>query len=104
MLLTATMYLRVLRPMRFPVAATTGEYIAVMPPIVAQNLWVHEASGLWVVRRGHFPEDKLWTVLYDLQCDGTLAFIHSPLSDALPHPLPADDVSPPRALRLLRSG
>lgn len=89
--------------MHFPVEGKTGEYLAVMPPPCPENMWVHEASGLWVVRRRQFPEAKLWTLLADLMDDGTLVMLHAPARQLLPHLLRAGDVSPPQALRALRS-
>jgi hypothetical protein len=102
--MTATCYFRILQTMRFPVEGNTGDYLAVMPPACPENLWVHEPSGLWVVRRRHLLEAKLWTALADLMDAGTLVMLHAPARRLLSHLLQAGDVSPPQALRVLRAG
>lgn len=100
--LTATCYFRVARRVRFPFQAEVGDVVAIMPPPCPQNVWVHEPDTLWVIRRTHFEEGKLWTELADLMEDGTLLFIHSPSFGLLSHLLSAGELSPPQALRLLR--
>lgn len=101
--LTATCYFRVFHRMHFPVEANVGDYLAVMPPTCPENLWVHEARGLWVVRRRQLDEGKLWTVLADLLENGTLVMLHAPSRALLPHLLAAGELSLPQALRVLRS-
>lgn len=89
--------------MRFPVEAQVGDYLALMPPKYPDNLWVHEPTGLWVVRRRHFDEGKLWTEIAKLLEDDTLVMLHAPSRALLRHLLEAGELSLPQALRVLRS-
>jgi hypothetical protein len=103
MSLTATCYFRVFHAMRFPVEAAVGDYLAVMPPACPENLWVHEPKGLWVLRRRHVEEGKLWSLLATLLENGTLVMLHAPARGLLPHLVSAGELSLPQALRVLRS-
>lgn len=100
--MSATCFFRVLRGRRFPLAAAAGDYLAVMPPTFADNLWVLEPVDLWVVRRGHFPEGKLWTLLAHAIESGELMLHSSPAAELLPYLLQAGELSPRQALRVLR--
>ena len=100
---SATCYFRVLRRMRFPIEAQVGDYLAIMPPPVPENLWVHEPTDLRVVRRGTLEQGKLWTELGRLLEDDTLVMLHAPSRALLPHLVHAGELSLPQALRVLRS-
>lgn len=103
MLPSATCYFRVSRKMHFPVEASAGDYLAVMPPVYRENLWVSEPVDLWVVRRRHFDEGKLWTVLADLCDDGTLSLVHAPGRRLLAYLVSTGQLSAAQAVRVMRS-
>ncbi|GAB1345063.1 hypothetical protein MASR1M101_41900 [Gemmatimonas sp.] len=102
--LTATCCFLLQAPMHFPVEGQTGDYLAVMPPPLPENLWVLEPAGLWVVRRRHCPEGKLWTVLADLVDAGTLSLVHAPGRQFLMHLVESGQLSAAQAVRVLRAG
>lgn len=97
---SASIYFRVLLPMHFPVQAAPNEFLSVWAG--EPNLWVFDASGEWVLRRRHFPEGKLWTVLYDLLDAGVIRTLSEVDEQWLRHPLPAFGASSPPTLRVIR--
>lgn len=95
-------YFRANAPLRFPVQMTEGDYLGLMPAGEPQNLWVYEPASLWVVRRGHFDESKLWSVLDDLLYGDALTLLYAPLHvDWLRRQLAAAPLRRP-GLRVLR--
>jgi hypothetical protein len=90
--------------LRFPIQGSPGDYLAIMPPPLPENLWILEPAGLWVVRRRHLDEGKLWTVLADLMEEGTLSLVHAPARPLLVHLVESGQLSPDQALRVLRAG
>lgn len=98
--LSATCYFRLLRPLHFPIAGEPGEYLGVFP--VAENLWVFDASGRWVIRRRALPEGRLWTVLDALLEAGAIRYLDDDAS--LRRPLPTADAPSRPALRVIRAG
>ncbi len=102
--ITATCCFVANAPLHFPVQANSGDYLAVMPPRFAENLWVLEPVDLWVVRRRHFPEGKLWTVCADLMEAGTITLIHAPGRRLLVHLVASGQLTAARAVQVLRAG
>lgn len=98
--LSATCYFRLVTPLHFPVRGDAGQYLGVFP--VPENLWVFDDSGRWVIRRGAFPEARLWTVLDALLAAGAIRYLDD---DApLRRPLPVAAVPSRPALRVIRAG
>lgn len=99
---TATLYFRIAQRLRFPVEGAEGDYLAVMPPMYRDNLWVFEPIDLWVIRRRHFSEGKLWTVLADLCDDGTLILEHAPGRPLLTYLVTTGQMSAAQAVRIVK--
>lgn len=73
----ATCYFRAVRRVHFPIRVEVGEYLSVWVG-AGQNLRVIDGSGETVLRRGDFPEGKLWTALLDLVLNGAIEMLASP--------------------------
>ncbi len=71
---TATAYWRILSPLVFPVRGEPGEYLAVLPG--PENIRVIDRSAKVVIRRGSFPESKLWSALGGLEEAGLIQFLY----------------------------
>lgn len=97
----ATVWFRVDGRINFPIRANESDLLVVIRPPHPENLWVIDPLGRWVIRRGHFPEGKLWTVLADLADAGTLTLIHAPGAQLLPHLLQSGQVAHRAAIRAL---
>lgn len=96
-----TCYFWVIDPIAFPVRAAAGEYLAVFAQ--HENIWVIDATERCVVRRGSFPESKLWTTLDDLVEQGLIRhLLFDGVSTRRPAS-PAPSQSRP-VLRLIRAG
>lgn len=99
----AIAYLRVLRALTFPIDAAAGEYLAVMPPLHRERLWVisggHE--DLRVTRRERVPDAAIWTLIGGLVDAGAIQLTHVPHTALLPHLLATRQVSTSEAMRLL---
>lgn len=95
----ATACWRVQSPLLFPVRCDAGEYLAVLPG--TENLRVVDRTARHVVRRGSFPEGKLWSVLADMEEAGVIRFLYGLPIHHL-HRLPSLDEGPPPPLQLMR--
>lgn len=100
--MTATCYFRILAPMYFPIRGDAGEYLSVWP--CPQNLWVMDPAGEWVIRRGYFPEGKLWSELANLAEAGIIQPLSADDAQWLRHPLPTAAAPSRPALRVIRVG
>lgn len=100
--MTATCYFRILAPMYFPIRGDAGEYLSVWS--CPQNLWVMDSAGEWVIRRGYFPEGKLWSELANLADAGIIQPLSADDAQWLRHPLPTAAAPSRPALRVIRVG
>jgi hypothetical protein len=85
---TATAYFRVNEAMIWPVLAEPDQFLALFAPPAAENLWVLDADGAWVVRRREVPEGVLWSALAQLLEDGVISWLVGPAHYRLQYPLP----------------
>lgn len=96
-----TCYFWILAPLDFPVRAAVGEYLAILGG--AENLWVIDETQGAVVRRGSFPEAKLWSALDDLEARGIIRLLSFDDASRMRPPAAGHEQSRPM-LRLIRVG